>query len=43
MYFTTIFVVRIGELSRHVRTLTLAAVLVCDACLLARLLGRDLL
>ena len=43
MHFTTIFVVRIGELSGHVRTLTLAAVLVSDACLLARLLGRDLL
>ena len=43
MHFTTIFVVRIGELSRNIRTLTLAAILVCDACLLARLLRRDLL
>ena len=43
MYLTAIFVVRIRELSGHIRTLTLAAVLVSDACLLARLLGRDLL
>ena len=43
MHFTTIFVVWIRELSRNIRTLTLAAILVSDACLLARLLGRDLL